>query len=549
MKLKILMLVFVLCCWKLYSLSSDWEWGVSAGGIGWDAGNSIVVDSAGYSYVTGFFSGSAVFGDIALESNGEQDLFIGKLDSNGDWVWVESAGGEEKSSGKEVAVDSNNDIFLTGFFSGTVEFGDISLTSAGYRDMFVAKLNQDGEWLWAERGGGSSNDYGFSIVVDNNDNLVVTGRFYDDASFGNDQLISEGSADLFIAKLSGNGDWLWVAQAGGERFIEGLSLAVDSNNDIIVTGCFLGPVQFGTISLTSNEWDDIFVAKLDDIGSWLWAVRAGGNIYDTSHSVITDNEDNIYLVGEFRGRADFGDTILENDSLYLSDLFVARLNGTGEWIWAIKAGGTTPAVANSLALAADNQLLIGGYFWGDIHFSNLWLSGSGGFIAGLDRTGNWLWVEKAGDLNSAYCYTLAVCEDNRILLSGIFSGHAQFGDYCLTGSGLTDIFVASLHYTLNIDDILYDLPETLHTRNYPNPFNPETTILFNLPHSGEVEVVIYNIRGQRVVTLLNGYQQSGENRVIWDGRDEGGRPVSSGVYFYRISYDGESKSGKMMLLQ
>ncbi len=549
MKLKILMTFLLLCSWKLYLLSSDWEWGVSAGGSGWDAGNSIVVDSAGNSYVTGYFSGIADFGDITLESSGEQDLFVGKIDSNGNWVWVESAGGDEKSSGKGVALDSTNNVYITGFFSGTAEFGDISLTSAGYRDMFVASLDQEGEWLWVERGGGSSNDYGFSIVIDSNDHPVVTGRFYDDADFGNIELSSNGSADLFIAKLNNYGDWLWVEQAGGDSYIEGLSLVADSNNDIIVTGCFLDTAQFGAISLTSNEWDDIFVAKLDETGSWLWAVRAGGEVYDIGHSVITDSEDNIYVTGEFRGSADFGDTILESGNSYLSDLFVARLDVTGEWLWAIKAGGTSSAVAKSLAPGVDGQIMIGGYFWNDIQFSDLWLTGSGGFIAGIDITGNWLWVEKAGELNSAYCYALAVGEDNRVLSSGIFSGHAQFGNCYLTGTGLTDIFVASLHYTLDTEGDLLVSPEKFYSRNYPNPFNPETTILFNLPQAGEVELVIYNIRGQRVSTLLNEYQQSGENRIVWDGRDESGRPVSSGVYFYRIIFDGESESGKMMLLQ
>jgi len=85
--------------------------------------------------------------------------------------------------------------------------------------------------------------------------------------------------------------------------------------------------------------------------------------------------------------------------------------------------------------------------------------------------------------------------------------------------------------------------------NYPNPFNPSTTLNFSLPKTAPVKLVIYNIRGQKVKVLLNESLDCGNHSVVWNGRDDGNRPVASGVYFARLEQSGVTKINKMMLMK
>ena len=121
------------------------------------------------------------------------------------------------------------------------------------------------------------------------------------------------------------------------------------------------------------------------------------------------------------------------------------------------------------------------------------------------------------------------------------------------GDGEAIIDIGSFEYNApeytSVDDYLLQLPESLLIMNYPNPFNPETTIAFTLPEPGKIRLSVYNIRGRFVRELLNEFREAGEHRVVWDGRDERGYPVSSGVYFYRLSAGDITEQRKMMLLK
>jgi hypothetical protein len=130
---------------------------------------------------------------------------------------------------------------------------------------------QDTDWSWAKQAGGTSDDYSYGIALDSNGNSYVTGYFQGSASFGSTTLSSSGGDDIFIAKLDSNGNWLWARRAGGSRAEYGREIAVDNNGDSYVTGSFYGSAIFGSTSLMSPEtWvPGCFIAKLDSNGNWL----------------------------------------------------------------------------------------------------------------------------------------------------------------------------------------------------------------------------------------------------------------------------------------
>ena len=262
MKKTLLFILFLLCTTFIFAQIDVWLWAKKAGGTSSENGLSIATDSSGNSYVIGGFWETASFGSIILESNGNADIFVAKLDSSGNWLWATKAGGNDRDYGYDIAIDSSGNSYVTGFFNGTASFGGTTLTSSGQEDIFVAKLDSNGNWLWAKQAGGTSSvAYGYSIATDSSGNSYVTGYFGETASFGSITLTSIGSWDIFVAKLDSNGNWLGAIKAGGTIWDWGQSIAIDSEGNSYVTGFFEGSASFGNITLTSSGSSDIFVAK------------------------------------------------------------------------------------------------------------------------------------------------------------------------------------------------------------------------------------------------------------------------------------------------
>ena len=203
MKKTFLLFILALCSIALFAQNEDWFWAKKAGGTSYDNGLSIAIDANENSYVTGYFSGSATFGTTTLTSSSEyySDIFVAKLDNNSNWLWVKQAGGTNWDYGYGIAVNANGNSYVTGYFYGSAIFGTTTLTSSGDKDIFVAKMDSSGNWLWAKQAGGTSNDIGIGIDVDDNGNSYITGGFIDIATFGTTTLTSSGYYDIFVAKL------------------------------------------------------------------------------------------------------------------------------------------------------------------------------------------------------------------------------------------------------------------------------------------------------------------------------------------------------------
>ena len=323
MKKTFLLFILAICSVALFAQNEDWIWANQAMGTYSNYGNDIAVDANGNSYVTGYFWGNATFGTTTLTSSGQYDIFVAKMDSSGNWLWAKKAGGTNYDDGYGIAVDANGNSYVTGYFLGDADFGNTTLTSSGGSDIFVAKLDINGNWRWAKQARGTSYDKGYSIAVDANGNSYVTGGFEESATFGTTTLTSSGNEDIFIAKLDINGNWLWAKKAGGTSYDYGCCIAVDDNGNSYVTGVFEGSATFGTTTLTSSGNEDIFVAKMDSNGNWLWAKKAGGQSNDGGRSITVDDNGNSYVTGYFEESTTFGITTLTSSGDY--EIFVAKI--------------------------------------------------------------------------------------------------------------------------------------------------------------------------------------------------------------------------------
>jgi hypothetical protein len=453
----------------------DFVWAKSVGGTRaeGDVGYGIAVDSAGNVYITGYFWGTVDFdpgaGTYNLTSAGESDIFVLKLDSSGNFVWVRSMGGTDTDRGYGIAVDSAGDVYTTGAFQGTVDFdpgaGTYNLTSAGRWDIFVSKLDSSGNFVWARSMGGTDHDGGRGIAVDSADNVYTTGFFQDTVDFdpgpGTYDLTSAGTSDIFVSKLNAGGNFVWARSMGGTSSDGASALALDSAGNVYTTGEFWGTADFdpgaGTYNLTLAGDRDIFVSKLDSSGGCVWAKSIGGTERDVGTGIAVDSADNVYTAGRFEGTVDFdpGAGRYNLTSARYYDTFVSKLDSSGDFVWAKRMGGTESDVGRGIAVDSAGNVYTTGEFRGTVDFDpgpgtyNLTSAGSAEiFVSKLDSSGNFVWAKSMGGTSSDKGYGIAVDSAANVYTTGYFWETVDFdpgaGTCNLTSAGSADIFVSKL---------------------------------------------------------------------------------------------------------
>ncbi len=412
----------------------------------------IGIDAGGNIFITGDISGSVYFGKIHLETSNfsDTDIFTAKLDAEGRFIWAKTAGGLDDDQCRAIVVSPDGTAFLAGYFSSLAEFDQIELNSTGVQDIFVAEINQDGEYIWANHAGGTgiTDDKGWGIAVDSSGSVYISGIFSGTAYFGDTELVSLGVNDVYIAKLDTDGNYLWAIRAGGHGKDECYRILVDDNDDIFIAGRFYYTGYFGDFTIIPDYGDcAIFIAKLDTDGNFIWVQMAGCTSFCCAYALDVDPEGNCYIGGNFYDTAYFGD--IEVTSAGEADVFIARLDQEGNFIWVSTGAGLKWDYIYGID-AGDNYIYITGNFgknyidFGDIRLYSL-PNGGTIFVTKLDKDGNFLWAVAAGQGTSGETGTdIAEDEDGNCYVTGEFSNFAYFGDICLVGGGTQNAFVTKL---------------------------------------------------------------------------------------------------------
>ena len=341
------------------------------------------VDATGSTYLTGNFSGTVSFGARTLTSPSLRNIFVAKLDASGAVVWAVGMGSSSTSGdfGRALALDPAGNLVVTGFYSGSGDFGGVTLTDSGQQDVFVEKLDKaTGAVLWAKGFGGVGLDLGQSVAVDPNGNVYVTGSYQDTASFGaGGQLTAPdaSSTDIFVTKLNSSGTVLWAKSLGGAGQNSGFGIAVDASSNVYVTGNYTGSGPFGNVLLVSAGDSDVFVARLDSAGNVVWAISQGGPGHDDSTAVAVDSAGNVYTTGDFVGTASFGALTLT--SAGQDDAFVERLDAAGHVVWAKGFGGAGFDAGFGLTVDGAGNVYSTGVFQGQANFGGVPLTSNGDY--------------------------------------------------------------------------------------------------------------------------------------------------------------------------
>ena len=519
MKIKLILIIMLAFVIKLNGQAPSWAWAKSGVGGGEDWGKSIVVDAIGNSYVTGcFLSTSITLGSFILSNagGGQSDIFIAKYDPSGNVIWAKKAGGIDPDIAKSIAIDNNGNIFVSGYFaSSTITFGTTTLTNVtnsipfNTADIFVTKLDQYGNFIWANSAGGIGSDFALDVATDINGNCYLTGWYSDSISF--DSFTFTKLAGLYIVKYDVSGNVVWAKEESGNMNSDWPgSITVDQNGSFYLTGFFQSDtINFGNYTLVnSGSWiyhKDFFVVKYNNNGNVMWAKSAMSWGNEEGIRVKVDNNGNVYVTGILNTDSmTFGNTIIANpNGSGGSDFFIAKYDSSGIEQWAMGCGGIRWDKSKDIAIdALGNIYLTGNFESPSITFGNITLINTSPpgyaniFVVKLDPSGNSVWAIKGEGSGYQNGGGLSLDQSGNVYISGDFGGSTlNLGNLTLLNSGsYGDFFIAKLDATVGI-------PEQLNFYNgisiSPNPTSSTFTLTTNTPLSNP-QIIIYNTLGEIV---------------------------------------------------
>lgn len=541
--------------------------------------SSIARDNIGNTYIAGYYSGTTTFGCCTpLTSVGNNTIYVAKYNDCNDLLWVQEAVNSASSWGEAmgVAVDNSGNVYITGDFQGTVDFGGgNSLTATSYyyttglvtfvRDIFIAKYDAGGNILQAVVAGGQTDDFSRGITVDNSGNLYITGTSGSDtnpADFGGQSFTGYEWGEFFLAKYSSSNlsTGIWVKDAGGATDSHGSAITLDNSGNIYVTGVFSGTASYGGgLSLTSFGFKDMFLAKYNSSGTAQWAKKGGGTSDDYGEDVYADANGNIYVTGKFASSTASinGQSIsIIDPTNHDSEHFVAVCNATnGNVSWAKVSGGTSaifmggapiPPQTNVIA-DGNGNVYVGATFSTSADFGSLGTLTSAGshelYIVKYDNTGSEEWVMQTGNGIFSSVHTPANAALTGIAMdagtglfytSGFYMGTVVFGSTSVTASSGTynsNIFAARLEDYVTYGNFRkFTKPaEASSELNkdvsiYPNP-TTGNVLLQNLQNE-TAQIEVTDMLGKVIIQQL--ILESGES-FSFDLSDQ-----ARGLYFVKI---------------
>ncbi|MBL7909877.1 MAG: SBBP repeat-containing protein [Bacteroidia bacterium] len=517
--------------------SINYQWAKGIGNSGSEAGYCIKEDFSGNVYVCGKFRLTVDFDPSAgianLTSNGNEDFFLAKYNSSGNYVWAKSIGGTGSESAQSIAIDNAGNILVTGYFFYTVDFdpsvGLANMTSVGASDFFIAKYDNNGNYVWSKSAGLVNGDGGYSITLDLVGNAYTTGN--------------SNGGDIFIRKYDIGGTLQWEKMISG-AYSENGECIVYNNGNIYLTGYFRGIVDFdpsastANLATTSGIDGDVFIASYDTNGNYNWAKSFGSaSANDYGHSVAVDGLGDLYICGDYRSTVDFDPSggISNLTSLGGSDMFITKFTPTGTFIWAKSIGGVNNDTGLGLAIDNSNNVYVTGWFYETVDFdpsaagvATITSTGMGDlYIAKYDLNGNYLLAVNMGGTASEQGNSIAL-NNTTIYLTGSFQSNSCDFDPSNGVAAVTNSFAPT-------DEIfICKYTQTTATKINENTFNEETIQIYpnpvindvNILSSSEiVKVEVINLLGEVVLKKdLSPIKEASVDIHLIDG----------GYYFIRI---------------
>lgn len=345
-----------------YTADGTHRWQKALGGPLGDYGLVLVLDGNDNVYVAGSFAGTADFGGGDATALGTRDVFLTSFTSGGTHRWQKTLGGSGAlSSCYGMVLGGNDSVFLTGVFAGTADLGDGAVSSAGgSRDAYVTSFDAAGVHRWKKIFGGSESDTAYGVAVDGDGNVTLTGEYDGTSDFGGGSVTSKGRSDVFVVSVDSAGAYRWQKTLGGTYFDAANAIAADSGGNVYVAGYFGETADLGGGEVIGKGEIDLFISSFSAAGAHRWQRALGGLGYDYPDAVAVDSHDNIYVTGRFDGLPDLGGGSVGSQGG--EDVFVTSFTRAGIHRWQKGYGGIGNDEGHHVMLDNHDNLYLSGYF-------------------------------------------------------------------------------------------------------------------------------------------------------------------------------------------
>lgn len=445
---------------------------------------------AGYCVEQTSDSGYIIVGEIP-RGTGVQDLHLIKTNSTGDTTWTRSyQAGISNSAGYAVHQAFDGGFVITGVCADL---------------LYIVKTNPAGDLLWSETFSGASQTWGnagFSITQTADSCFVAVGF----------SSVWGGGDNVFMVKLTNDGDTLWIKLYGDNHWERGFSVSTTSDAGLVVAGS-IRPAS------TLDYWDDPWFMKTDSAGNTEWIKTYDWPNVNVAKSIL-QTPDGGYLATGYTNSFGAGDY----------DYFLMKLNSEGDSLWCKTYGNNYAERCYSMKSLSDgNYILAGTEYTLPYNIPRI-------LLIKVNPSADTVWTKVVPDIeNNLFGYSVDETNDNGYIISG------KLGSTYL---------VKLLEPPINVEEEQFDMlnAKYLLYENYPDPFNPSTTIKYQIPELSYVSLKIYDLLGNEIETLVNEKKPAGTYEIKWNAASNTGG-LSSGVYFYQLKAGEFIQTRKMILLR
>lgn len=405
-------------------------WSLRFGNKKRDNGRGIATDSKGNIYLTGLFSGKVDFGNKKpIDSGKLLNVFLAKYDSEGTLKWVKSIGNKGEEDASAVTVDKDDNVIIAGLFSEQLRIEGKLLDAEREADnIFVAKWDSSGKLQWAKDFGADGNDVAHGLATDSAGNIILTGRYQQFIDFGKGKLRSNGNNEIFITKLTPAGELLWARSIGALHDDVGRAVAVDVQDNIYLGADITTNTMLDGKKLDIKGQTDAGVIKFDANGNVQWATTWGGAFQEILVSLAVDPAGGVIAVGAFKDKMVInGET---HKSKGGSDMFVVKLDTNGKVQWARTWGDRYKDIAAGVSVNKFGTIAVTGWFERKVNFGGGVRKSEGNkdvFLLKLDRNGKYMWDNHFGAKGDDTGRGVIIDDSGVITLSGTFRFDVTFG--------------------------------------------------------------------------------------------------------------------------
>ncbi len=490
--------------------TGNFVWAKHIGGTNAAYSNSLVLDHDGFLYIGGKLKGTVDFDpsvnvfNLSSVTPNHEDIFISKYDFTGNFIWAKVVGGGLHDACLAIAIDKNKNIYHAGQFQGSADFDPgmntfyLTATGLNNQNAYFSKLDSNGNFIWAKQFEGNSNpsEIILDMAVNDSNQILLAGEFSYTVDFDPGPAIYNlysppmnniVNMDSYVGKYDSAGNFIWIKQFSGTNHTYLWRMDLDTLGSIYLGGRYLDTSDFdpgpGQFLLTSNDYFDICMVKLNAAGDFQWAKSIGGNAADHCFDIITDKMGNVYSTGMFYATVDFDPGI---------DTF--------------------------------NLIAVGGNFDGYIHKLaqcdiNINTTLNNNIISAVATGSTYQWID---------------CNDSNTIIAG-----ATAQSFAPAGNGMYAVIISvgncrDTSQCVTISEIgvgVQEWSKDAECRIFPNPTNGEFRLVLN----DDAEVTIINTMGE---VILHEKFSEGVHPINMEHE-------ANGLYFVKIEYEGSSKVLKL----